>query len=162
MSARTIGKLAREAGVGVETIRFYERRGLIPRPRRPAEGYRTYPEEARRELVFIRRAKGLGFTLAEIKDMLRVFRGRGATCGEVSDRAGGKLEQVRARIRELRAIERALEKARAACLACPPESHCPVLEHFPFDGCEDGTACIPNRDGRSGRRPPPTRKGGSS
>src|SRR3990172_5894811 len=79
MSALTIGAVARRAGVGVETVRFYERRGLLRRPPRPGTGFRTYPEETVARLRFIRQAQVLGFTLKEIGDLLARERGVNAT-----------------------------------------------------------------------------------
>ena len=70
----TIGQVAERAGVGIETVRFYERRGLIPRPTRPATGYRNYPHDAVARIVFIRRAKELGFSLKEILELLSLRR----------------------------------------------------------------------------------------
>lgn len=154
MPARTIGRLAREAGVGVETIRFYHREGLLERPEKPSQGHRVYGPDALRSLRFIRKAKDLGFTLAEIRDMLALFQGEGATCGDVAGRARSKLAEVRAKIVELQEIEASLLGAAEACEACPPSCPCPVLDLFPFDSHENG--CAPPdaaacTDGPSGR-----------
>jgi MerR family mercuric resistance operon transcriptional regulator len=154
MPGRTIGGLAREAGVGVETIRFYERRGLLAQPDKPPQGHRRYGPEALRDLRFIRKAKDLGFTLAEIRDLLDLFQGEGATCGEAARRARAKQAEVRERIAELQEMEAALVRAAEACEACDPACPCPVLERFPFDETQDGCAapdCAAKDDGPSGR-----------
>lgn len=164
MAPLTIGRLARRAGVGVETIRYYHREGLLPRPAKPPVGYRTYPPEATRDLGFIKRAQALGFTLAEIRGMLVLFRSEGATCGEVAGRARDKLAEVREKIAALREIEGALIAAAEACEACAPASPCPVLDRFPFDrdtercAAPDGAACT---GGSPGRGPRADAEGGS-
>lgn len=88
MESLTIGKVARLAEVGVETIRFYEREGLIEEPSRGESGYRQYPKETIQRLRFIKRAKDLGFTLREIKELLALRLDPGTTCGDVRRRAG--------------------------------------------------------------------------
>ena len=124
----TIGQLARKTGVGVETIRFYERQGLVREPARRPSGYRQYPRDEIRRLRFIRRAKELGFTLREIQDLLALTERPDASCAQVRDHAARKLEQVRAKIRDLQAIETALG---SLITACPGDSSalgcCPVL-----------------------------------
>ena len=99
----TIGTVARRAGVGVETIRFYERKKLLPEPARdPSNGYRRYTESAVSRLKFIGRAKELGFTLRETRELLEL-RGGPATCGTVRSRAEDKIADVRRKIRDLHA-----------------------------------------------------------
>lgn len=128
--ALTIGGLARAAGIGVETVRFYERRGLLPEPPRTPSGYRQYPADAVDRLRFIRRAQGLGFTLQEISDLLDLRVDEVAACGPVEARAREKLEQVGMKIGELRRLERALERLVRACQAREPTSDCPILEEL--------------------------------
>jgi len=84
MESMTIGKLAKRAGVGVETIRFYERKGLLPEPPRRYSGYREYPESAIDRVRFIRRAKELGFTLKEIGELLELRIRPGTTCRQMA------------------------------------------------------------------------------
>lgn len=120
----TSGELARRVGVGVETIRFYEREKLLAVPRRSASGYRRYPLSAVTRLHFITRAKRLGFTLREIRELLDLREG--GPCDEVRIRAEAKLEDVRARILELRRIERALRELAEAC-SIDETNSCPIL-----------------------------------
>jgi len=128
MEGITIGKLARRAGVGVETIRFYERKGLLPEPPRTRSGYRAYPEETVRRLRFIRRAKELGFTLREIRELLALRAGPEATCDAVRERARAKIADIEARIRTLEAMRAALERLAADCPASGPVRACPILD----------------------------------
>ena len=126
----TIGALAREAGVGVETVRFYERQGLVPEPPRTASGYRQYPEDAIQRLRFIRQAQRLGFTLREISELLELRVDEVAACGSVETRARKKLADVREKMAKLNRIERALEGLVEACRAREPTSDCPILEEL--------------------------------
>lgn len=125
----TISQLANAVGlgVGVETIRFYERKGLLAEPPRTASGYRQYPPEAIERLRFIRRAQGLGFTLDEISDLLALRVDEVAACASVEAQARSKLDRVGEKIAELRHIERALERLVAACQAREPTGECPIL-----------------------------------
>ena len=106
----TIGKVAERAGVGVETVRFYEREGLIEEPRRKASGYRQFEEDVIDRLVFIGRAKELGFTLKEIKELLFLRATRGAKCTDVRGRAKTKIQDIEDKIRALRRMKRALAR----------------------------------------------------
>lgn len=114
MSAFTIGTLARTSGVGVETVRFYERKGLIKRPAAQA-GYRTYSDDAVRRIRFIKRAQALGFTLREIKGLLELNADPRAACAEVKRRADGKLDEIAEKIRDLQRMKRSLTRLSAAC-----------------------------------------------
>ena len=136
-AALTIGKIARRAGVGVETIRFYERERLLPEPARdPSSGYRQYPPQTVSRLQFIARAKELGFTLRETRELLEL-RGGSANCGTFRARAEEKISQVRQKILDLQRIERALITLADAC---PGEDGdvqgCPILGALEggFDG----------------------------
>ncbi len=125
----TIGQLASEAGVGVETIRFYERRGLIADPpRRPSSGYRDYPQETVRRLKFIRRAKNLGFSLQEIGELLALRTGSAALCGEVREQIANKLENIERRTRALQQMSRALTELHDLCEITDPRTECPILD----------------------------------
>ncbi len=116
MSGPTIGKAARMAGVGVETIRFYERRGLIEQPPKPAlGGFRAYPDETVRRIRFIRQAQELGFSLREIDDLLSLRADPSSDAGDVRERAEAKLTEVNRKIGELERIRTALETLLAAC-----------------------------------------------
>jgi len=123
----TIGKVAQRAGVGVETIRFYERESLLPEPLRdPSNGYRRYPESTVARLQFIARAKDLGFTLRETRELLGL-RSEPATCSTVRLRAQEKIEGVRRKIRDLQRIEGALLALANDCPATGPLEECPIL-----------------------------------
>ncbi len=129
-SGLTIGALADAAGVGRETVRFYERKGLLPDPPRTASGYRDYPPGSVERLRFIRRAQGLGFTLEEIAELLALRVDEVAACGTVEARAREKLTKVAQKLTELRRMKRALERLVDACEAREPTSDCPILEEL--------------------------------
>ena len=97
-----IGEVAERSGVGVETLRFYERRGLLGRPQRTAAGYRLYEEEALERLAFIKRAQAIGFSLDEIGEILAESSGGRSPCHRVREMARRKLVELDARLRELR------------------------------------------------------------
>lgn len=128
MSTMTIGKLATKAGVGVETIRFYERRGLIPEPPRRNSGYREYTEEMVSRINFIRRAKELGFTLKEIEDLLTLRVDPLTTCGDVKRRAEAKIRDIEEKTQMLERMKGALERLAAQCRGQGPLSECPILD----------------------------------
>lgn len=128
MASLTIGALAKRAGVGVETVRFYERRGLVRRPVRPGTGYRSYPEEAVGRIRFIRNAQGLGFTLQEVKDLLALRVTAGTSCAAVRSRAAAKAADVKRRMAELERIRHALEKLVAVCPGRGGLVNCTILE----------------------------------
>jgi len=119
--------VAKAAGVGVETVRFYERQGLFdPPPRRPS-GYRQFPEEIVHRLRFIRRAKELGFSLREIRELLDLRLDPDATCADVKDRAEQKIEAIQTKLRDLQRMKRALGQLVAACDGNADVDHCPIL-----------------------------------
>lgn len=124
----TIGKLATAAGVGVETIRFYERQGLLPAPPRKRSGYRQYPTDAVARVLFIRRAKDLGFTLREISELLDLRVAPGANCTNIRKRAMSKLDDIDAKMAELVRMQRALQRLVKACRGRGPRGDCPILE----------------------------------
>lgn len=126
----TIGQVAAAADVGRETVRFYERKGLIDEPPRSPAGYRRYPPDTVERLGFIRRAQELGFTLAEITDLLDLRVDEVSACGTVEVRARAKLEQVEAKIGDLQRIAYALRRLVDKCQAREPTSECPILEEL--------------------------------
>lgn len=126
----TIGGLARRAGVGVETVRYYERRGLIERPRERRGAFRVYPPEAVGRLRAIKRAQRLGFSLEEIRGLLEFRLRDRARCGDVLRRAEGKLAEIEEKIRALQRMRRELRALAAACRGDAPASLCPVLAAF--------------------------------
>ena len=126
--ALTIGKIARQAGIGIETIRFYERQGLIPSPPRSAAGYRLYPQNAVQKLRFIRRAKELGFSLKEIRELLALQEDPDATCGDIMERAKQKLTDIEGRIDDLQRIRDTLKTLTDACSSDTGFSECPIMQ----------------------------------
>lgn len=124
----TIGALAKRAGVGVETVRFYEREGLVRQPPRRRGGYRTYSEEAVAQIRFIRQAQALGFTLEEAGALLKLRVTPGTRCTAVRSRAVAKLSDVEAKIEQLEKIREALEKLVAACPGKGPLAACTIME----------------------------------
>lgn len=128
MKALTIGHLAKQAGVNLETVRFYERRGLLPRPPRSAAGYRLFPAEAARRLKFIRRAQELGFSLAEIRELLSLRMSRATTSAAIRARAEAKIADIEAKIRTLESMKKTLRRLTRVCDGCAPVAECPILE----------------------------------
>jgi MerR family copper efflux transcriptional regulator len=125
--ALTISQAARLADIGVETVRFYERQGLLREPDRTGSGYRQYNEADVRRLSFIRRAKALGFSLREIKDLIALTEGRHASAAEVKTMAQDKVERLQEQIRDLQKIEKALKALVHECSGAGPASCCPIL-----------------------------------
>ena len=126
--ALTIGQVADAADVNVQTIRYYERRGLFPAPRRTPSGYRQYAEDAVSRLRFIKHAQELGFSLQEIQELLGLRIRHGAACDAVERKTRHKIEVVQQKIRDLRRMRRTLEQLVAACAARLPTGECPILE----------------------------------
>jgi MerR family copper efflux transcriptional regulator len=136
MAAETmrIGEAARRAGVNVQTLRYYERRGLLRPARRAPSGYREYGPDALRVVRFIKRAQGLGFTLAEVAELLRLRASRPRDRARVRAAAEAKIRDIDERVRRLRAVRRALVALVDSC-ACEGSSlACPILEALEEDG----------------------------
>lgn len=127
-SSFTIGRLAAGADVNVETIRYYQRRGLLSEPARPAGGIRRYGGSHLARLQFIRRAQVVGFTLDEIADLLAVT-GR-QSCAETRALTCRKLVDIRHRMAQLQRLEADLEQLLAACDEAPANTPCPALAWF--------------------------------
>ncbi len=128
-TALTIGRLASAAGVGVETIRFYEREGLLPKPpRKRSSGYRQYPPDAVARVMFIRRAKDLGFTLKGVSELLELRVDPDKSCADVRALAKAKLVDVEEKMADLTRIKGALERLAKACRGKGPTSECPILD----------------------------------
>ncbi len=128
METLSVGQFARRAGVNVETVRYYERRGLLPRPVRRASGYRQYGGDAVTRMQFIKHAQTLGFSLDEISELLSLRVDPDTTCGDVKKRAEAKLEETEEKIRALQGMKRALTKLVASCRGRGPRGDCPILE----------------------------------
>ena len=125
--ALTSGQLAKKSGVGVETLRFYEREGLLTKPARTVSGYRQYPAEAVERVQFIRRAQLLGFQLKDIKELLALRENPDANSGEVREKAVAKLADIDQKIKDLEAMKAELSRLVAACDGTGPAAHCPII-----------------------------------
>ena len=127
MLGLTIGKLARQAGVGIDTVRFYERAGLLPKAQRTASGYRLYEPRDADRLRFIRRAKAVGFSLDEIAELLQLNAGKG-TRASVRKLAQHRLDDLNQKLEEMTAIRDALSHLVKRCSGDGPVSGCPIIE----------------------------------
>ncbi|MDA8049162.1 MAG: MerR family DNA-binding protein [Rhodospirillales bacterium] len=135
MRALTIGETARRAEVGVETIRFYERRRLIDQPRKPeGAGYRVYAPEQVERIRFIREAQQIGFSLGEIRELLSLKADPGADCSAVRAQAMAKLEEVERKIGQLRRIRSALAALVAICPGSGGLQACTILDALAAPG----------------------------
>jgi MerR family copper efflux transcriptional regulator len=133
MQTMSIGQLAKNAQVGIDTVRFYEKHGLLPKPLRKASGYRQYSVDDARRLVFIRRAKELGFTLADIGELLKLrshVDKSGRRVERVRTVAKEKLQMVEAKIAELTRMRDVLKELVTACPGQGDADHCPILQAF--------------------------------
>ncbi|MAA75141.1 MAG: heavy metal-responsive transcriptional regulator [Salinisphaeraceae bacterium] len=128
----SIGQLASKAHTTVETIRYYERCGVIPEPPRTSSGHRRYPANATQRLHFVKRAKTLGFTLDEIMTLLELNDG-GGDRAQVKSTAQDKLAELDARIRHLRRMRSALAKLERQCSGTGPVAGCPIIEALSDD-----------------------------
>jgi MerR family transcriptional regulator, mercuric resistance operon regulatory protein len=123
----SIGTLAARSGVKVETIRYYERVGIMPRPARSAAGYRRYTHEDLKRLTFIRRGRELAFSLEALRDLLRLVDDRTCTCAEGRALALEQLAHIRGKVADLKRLERVLADIAARCSGeRVPE--CPLVE----------------------------------
>jgi MerR family copper efflux transcriptional regulator len=128
MDSLTIGTVAEQAGVNVQTIRFYERQGLIESPPRTPSGYRQYPKEVIKRIHFIQSAKELGFTLKEVNELLSLRVQPGSACNEVKDRALAKILDIDQKLDVLTRMKNALTTLTSACEHQRAVGDCPVLE----------------------------------
>jgi MerR family transcriptional regulator, copper efflux regulator len=127
MSTMTIGRLSERTGVSIDTVRFYERKGLLPPPARRASGYREYHESDIDRLRFIRRSKELGFTLAEIGELLSLSGNRRGDMRGVRRKAEQRLQQVERKIEELQRVKGGLQKLIASCPGRGELRSCPIV-----------------------------------
>lgn len=129
MRTMTISRAANHAGIGIETVRFYERRGLIGQPPKPSTGgFRDYPPETLARLRFIREAQDLGFSLDEIAELLSLRADPKANCAQVQRRAEAKLAEVERKIERLQGIGAALARLIAACPGKGALGACSIIE----------------------------------
>ena len=128
LPSMSIGQVAAAAAVNIQTVRYYERRGLLSSARRTPSGYRQYNEDAVARLRFIRHAQELGFSLKEIDELLALRVRRGSACDAVERKTRQKIDLVEQRIRDLERIKRTLQKLADACAARELTQECPILE----------------------------------
>lgn len=133
MRTLTIGQLAKETHVGVETIRYYERRGLLPEPPRRESGYRQFPPEAVRRIGFIKRAQNLGFTLREISRLLAFSDGQEAGCEDVRQFALEKIREIETKIDHFVKLRQVLLDLVGKCQGEGPLTDCPIIESLTED-----------------------------
>jgi len=131
----TIGSLAKKSGVGVETVKFYERKGLLPKPQKPSSGFRTYSSEYITRIHFIKRAQELGFTLREVQELLKLRVDKKATCGQVMKKTDDKIEEIDLKITDLQSMKKSLKQIRDCCEdGTKTLSECPILDCFTTKG----------------------------
>ena len=135
-SGITIGQLAKNVGVNIQTIRYYERLKLLAPTARMPSGYRLYGTAEVQRLRFIKNAQALGFTLQEIAELLNLRVNSAARCGDVQRRAQAKLAQVEAKVHDLEALARSLKDLIRDCRAGQPTDRCPILK------------CLEEKEGR--------------
>jgi Hg(II)-responsive transcriptional regulator len=128
MEGMSTAKAARLGGVNVETIRYYERHGLVPKPPRTRAGYRIFSDDAVQRLQFIKRAQELGFSLKEIKELLSLRVRRGSSCADVRKKAETKIADVDDKIRHLQEIRAALIELTNTCSGRGPIDTCTILQ----------------------------------
>ncbi len=126
----TIGRLAQAAGVGVETVRYYQRIGLVKKPPKPLQGVRRYPPDTAHRIRFIKRAQQLGFSLQEIAQLLELGEGR---CEDVRRQAETRLAQIEAQIRDLQAMRKVLRRMVDDCRRHARPGHCPIVQSLAGD-----------------------------
>ena len=128
MSQLTIGQVAKQAGVSVETLRFYEKQGLLLTPLRSAAGYRRYDTSVVRRVRFIQRAKELGFALREVAELLNLRQTRKTSCAQVRDVALTKMADIDQKLMDLQRMRKALESLAARCDREGALGECPILD----------------------------------
>jgi MerR family mercuric resistance operon transcriptional regulator len=126
----TIGQLSKLSDTGVEAIRFYERRGVLPPAKRTEGGYRQYGRDTVKRLHFIHRAQELGFSLKEITQLIALRVTSKSNCSEVKKRALSKLQQIESKISDLQKMRDVLKEVTQACVANRPIADCPILNSF--------------------------------
>ena len=131
MTELTIGRLADEAGVNVETIRYYQRRGLMQEPDKPTHGHRRYASDAVKRVRFIKRAQVLGFTLEEIGSLLELDEAH--ACAETREMASHKLEIIETKLADLMAMRKALAALLRQCNAGAMKGNCPIIQALAAD-----------------------------
>ncbi len=121
----TIGKLAKQSGVTIETIRYYQRKELLVEPKKPLSGYRLYPQESIARIRFIKRAQRSGFTLKEIAELLSLDSGH---CKDVKKMAEQKRQQIEMQIKDLTTLHKLLDQLVSDCESDPKTNHCAMID----------------------------------
>ena len=152
MNRLTIGRLAAAADVGIDTVRFYERAGLLPKPQRTGSGYRSYGPEDVSRLQFIRRAKALGFALDEIAELLALSRGQGGREG-VKALAQRRLRNLDARIGELTRMREVLGAYERRCSGTGAVAGCPIIEAVVANSTSTPSEAAPCHPSRKKKAP---------
>jgi MerR family mercuric resistance operon transcriptional regulator len=134
MSQLTIGRLAQAASVNVETIRYYQRVGLVKEPAKPAQGYRQYQTDTIDQIKFIKRAQQLGFSLKEIAELLVLGKGH---CKDVRKRAESKRDRINSQIKDLEALRNTLNTLIKACRSGKGKQECPIVETLSREGANE-------------------------
>ena len=133
----TIGEIAKKANISTQTIRFYERKGLLPRPYRLKDsGYRDYQEEDINRLLLIRTVKEAGFTLKEVMEILELEIIPGEACDDMLSLLDKKTGEVKTKIQSLKQIQKSLEDLRTKCLTTKGPQACQVIDHFKSHCCK--------------------------
>ena len=149
MATLRTAKVAKLAGVNVETLRFYERKGILAEPPRRASGYREYPPETVERVRFIKRAQELGFSLREVQELLDLRETARAKAGRVRRVAEAKLEEIEHKIRDLEAMRQSLTELLCACDSQKPVASCPIIESLSgCERCRGGDAETPKENSR--------------
>ena len=128
-----IGEVAERGGVNLQTIRYYEREKLLPEPPRLPSGYRVYPDQTVRRVRFIKRAQEIGFTLAEIRELLALRIDADRDSSDVRALAQDKIIDIEQKIQTLQRMKEALGRMTERCTGCGPASECPILESIDSD-----------------------------
>ena len=129
----SIGKVAHDGGVTVDTLRYYEREGLIPAPDRGANGYRRYPPDTIKRVRFIKRAQDVGFTHRDIRELLSLRGDPNASCRDVRSRATGKIQEIESKIAVLARMKSVLSEWVSNCPSRGPVAACPIIDALESD-----------------------------
>ena len=132
----TIGRLAKAAEVNIETVRYYQRVGLIIEPTKPLEGFRVYPKETVNRIRFIKRAQKLGFSLRDIAHLLELGEGH---CDDVREQTEAKLGQIEAQIKDLQAMRKTLKTLITECSAGNENGSCPIVQSLTVNASKSST-----------------------
>jgi Hg(II)-responsive transcriptional regulator len=130
LGSLTIGRVAKLSGVGVETVRYYQRSGILPKPPTVTSGFRTYSPEIVKRIRFIKRAQELGFSLTEVTELLSLRSSGRGSCLSVQKKTEQKLTEIDRKIADLLRLKEALNEVRKVCSREQKSSACPVLEEF--------------------------------